>query len=80
LNRVFKNMAVYLLLVLIVVSVLRMGTPPPEEKIELNYTQFYEAVEEQRVETAVFIPADKIYQVEGKLKNGDGFVATIPAK
>ena len=77
-NRVFKNMAVYLLLVLIVVSVLRMGTPPPEEKIELNYTQFYEAVEEQRVETAVFIPADKIYQVEGKLKNGDGFVATIP--
>ena len=76
-NRVFKNMAVYLLLVLMVVSVLRMTTPPPEEKTNLDYSAFYEYVEQGKVKTAEFTPKDGIYQVEGELDNGDQYTATV---
>ncbi|NLL17727.1 MAG: ATP-dependent metallopeptidase FtsH/Yme1/Tma family protein [Clostridia bacterium] len=70
-------MAVYLLLVLMVVSVLRMTTPPPEEKTNLDYSAFYEYVEQGKVKTAEFTPKDGIYQVEGELDNGDQYTATV---
>lgn len=75
-NRVFKNMAVYLLLVLMVVSVLRMTTSPPEEKTNLEYSTFYEYVEQGKVKTAEITPKDGIYQIEGKLENGDQYFTT----
>jgi len=78
LNRVFKNMAVYLLLVLMVVSVLRMATPPPQEVTELNYNDFYEYVEEGKVKTAEFTPKDGIYRVKGQLDNGKQYTANVP--
>lgn len=77
-NRVFKNMAVYLLLVLMVVSVLRMATPPPQEVTELNYNDFYEYVEEGKVKTAEFTPKDGIYRVKGQLDNGKQYTANVP--
>lgn len=76
-NRVFKNMAVYLLLVLMVVSVLRMTTPPPQEVTVLDYSDFYELVENEKVKTAEFTPKDGIYQVEGELKDGKQYSANV---
>lgn len=76
-NRVFKNMAVYLLLVLMVVSVLRMTTPPPQEVTILNYSDFYELVENEQVKTAEFTPKDGIYQVEGELEDGKKYSANV---
>lgn len=72
-------MAVYLLLVLMVVSVLRMTTPPPVEKTVLDYTTFYNYLEEGKVKTAEFTPKDGIYQIEGELTDGDRYSATAPS-
>lgn len=77
-NRVFKNMAVYLLLVLMVVSVLRMTSPPPQEVTKLDYNDFYEYVEDGKVKTAEFTPKDGIYRVEGELQDGKRYVANVP--
>ena len=76
-NRVFKNMAVYLLLVLIVVSIFRLATPTPVEEIELISSQFAAQVEQGQLESADVTPYDGIYLVEGKMKDGTKFTANV---
>lgn len=76
-NRVLKNMAVYLLLVLIVVSILRLATPPPVEEIELNYSEFSTLVEEGKIDKAEATPTDGIYLVQGEMKDGKKFFVNL---
>lgn len=67
LNRMFKNLAIYILIVLIAISVFRLGGTPTDVPEEWNYNQFIQAVEDGRV-TNVHILVERevdIYQVTG---------------
>ena len=68
-NRVFRSMSLYLLLIIVALSVINyFSTSAPQEK-ELNYTQFLALLEKDEV-TAVVISSTK---VEGVLKDGTQF-------
>jgi cell division protease FtsH len=79
LNRVFKNVAIYLLLVLLVISAMRMmGTPVMHQVRELNVTEFYRAVEQGLVREVSLTAQEGLYQVEGVMTDGRAFRVNVP--
>lgn len=67
-------MAVYLLLVLIIVSAFRFAAPPLEEKTVLDYSELYSMVEQGQVKNLSSTPKDGIFLVEGELQDGQAFM------
>lgn len=76
-NRIFKNLAIYLLIVLIAVSVIRLTSPADVTVEELTSTQFYQAVEQGKVKEVTITTEDEIYTVSGKFKNGEEFTLKV---
>lgn len=78
-NRVFKNVAIYLLLVLLAISAMRvMGAPVMHQVQELNVTDFYKAVEEGRVREVTITAQEGIYHLEGTMADGRAFSVNVP--
>lgn len=78
LNRIFKNLAIYLLLVMIVVSLIRITTPQQDEVKEIVYSEFYKYAQEEQVkEVTLVAERDKgTFQITGSLKNGEKFITS----
>lgn len=79
-NRIFKNLAIYLLIVFMAVSVVRMMSPTQEQIENINYTQFRTQVEANQVDAVVIISEDNIYQISGSYKNGEKFTLEAPVE
>lgn len=77
-NRVFKNLAIYLLIVLIAVSVIRLTTPTGDQPKELTYTSLMTDIEQGRVKSVEVTLREDIYIITGELKTGEAFKANIP--
>lgn len=78
-NRAFKNVAIYLLLVLLAISAMRMmGTPVVHPVQEYNVTEFYQAVEQGLVRDATITAQEQINHLEGTLSDGRSFSVNIP--
>ncbi len=77
-NRIFKNLAIYLLIVLIAVSVIKLTTPPGEEVLELNLTSLLADIEQGKVKSMKVTLREDIYIVEGVYATGEDFVVNIP--
>ncbi len=75
-NRIFKNLAIYLLIVLISVSVIRLTSPVEPETEEWNFTKFNQAVDAETVKSVEITPENEAYKIKGVLKNGDEFALT----
>lgn len=79
-NRILKNLAVYLLIVFMAVSVVRLASPVQEQITDINYTQFRNQVEAGQVEEVVMVSEDNIYRISGTYKNGDKFALEAPVE
>ncbi len=72
-NRIFKNLAVYLLIVLLAASIIRLSTPTEKQVAEWDLTHFYQAVDQGQVQEVTITPQDSIVKIDGVLKNGERF-------
>lgn len=77
-NRVFKNLAIYLLIVLIAVSVIRLTTPTGEQPRELTLTALMADIDQGKIRSADVTLREDIYIITGELKTGEPFTANIP--
>jgi cell division protease FtsH len=78
-NRVFKNLAIYLLIVLIAVSAIRWGTPAPEPETVLSYSAFYQAVTQGKVDKVEITGGrDDVDHIAGTMKDGTKFSLDAP--
>jgi len=77
LNRVFRNLAIYLLIVLMAVSVIRMTTPPQQQVQEIDYSTFMGHVEKGQVKEVVFNPKDATIRIDGTLTTGQMFFLEV---
>jgi cell division protease FtsH len=78
LDRALKNIAIYVLIVLLVLFAIKWTSDQPEKATELSYPQFYTNVQNDQVAKARVEVDDLVYNIEGKLKNGQNFTATAP--
>lgn len=49
----FKNAAIYLLIILIAIMIIKWANPPANQPLDMDYTTFYKAVVEDRVQEVV---------------------------
>ncbi|KKM09136.1 cell division protein FtsH [Clostridiales bacterium PH28_bin88] len=81
LNRVFRNLAIYMLIVLMAVSVIRMTTPPQQQVQELSSSEFFQAVEQGKVKSADITTKENSqnYQISGKLADDKPYKTKVLA-
>ncbi|NPV26936.1 MAG: ATP-dependent metallopeptidase FtsH/Yme1/Tma family protein [Firmicutes bacterium] len=72
-SRIFKNLAIYLLIVLIAVSAIRWTSPSEQPEKPLTYTQFYKAVQQDKVKDVKIVSERDINRISGTFKNGEKF-------
>ncbi|GAW92226.1 ATP-dependent zinc metalloprotease FtsH [Calderihabitans maritimus] len=77
-NRIFKNLAIYILIVLIAVSIFKWTTPVHKEAETLDYTTFKRLVQQGQVKEVNIIIERDIYRISGLLKNDKSFVLDAP--
>lgn len=77
-DRALKNIAIYVLIVLLALFAIQLTSTRDEKTSELTYPQFYSKVEQGQVKTALLEVDDNIYRIEGKLSNKTAFIATAP--
>lgn len=76
-NRVFKNLSIYLLLVLIVVAGIKYLSPQQVKPKEVRSDEFYNLVSQGQVDTVNIVKDKQIARISGKLKNGQTFAANV---
>ncbi|NMA02622.1 MAG: ATP-dependent metallopeptidase FtsH/Yme1/Tma family protein [Clostridia bacterium] len=78
-NRVLKNLAIYFLIVLIAVSVLRWtANPPVEDAVFDTSSEFFEAVEEGKIKWVNIITYDQYQRLHGETTDGQSFEIGAP--
>ena len=77
-NRIFKNLAIYLLIVLIAVSVIRLTTPTGEQPREFTLTALMTEIDQGRIRSVEVTLREDIYIINGELKTDEPFTANIP--
>lgn len=79
-NRILKNLAIYLLIVFIAVSVVRLASPVQEQVADIDYTKFRTQVEAGQVKDVKMVSEDNVYRITGTYKNGDKFALEAPVE
>lgn len=78
-NRVFKNLAIYLLIVLIAVTVLRWSTDQPvDEKVFENLPEFMTAVEKGQIGELEITTYETYQELKGKTQDNKEFMLYAP--
>lgn len=76
-NRIFRNLAIYLLVVLIIVSLIRITTPEQPQVKELAFSEFWQLVQQGEVKEVTLVAEERdTYAIAGTLKNGVKFTTT----
>jgi cell division protease FtsH len=65
LNRVFKNLAIYILIVLIAISIFRFNAPTEQIVEEWKYDRFITEVEQGRVASVEIVTDQLVYKISG---------------
>jgi cell division protease FtsH len=74
LNKFFRNVSFYLLIIIIAISIIDYYSSRTTTKTEISYTQFLHSVEEQKVERVTIVDNT----IRGKLKDGTEFTTVTP--
>lgn len=77
-SRIFKNLAIYLLIVLIAVSAFRWTAEPEKPEKTIDYKTFYQAVQQDKVKSVTVIPEGNINRISGVMKNEEKFKLNGP--
>ena len=73
-NKFFRNVSFYLLIIIIAISIIDYYSSRTTNKQEINYTQFMKSVDEQNVERVTIVDNT----IRGKLKDGQEFTTVTP--
>ncbi len=78
-NRVFKNLAIYLIIVLIAVTALRLTTTPEVQTTPFGtFSEFMDAVEAGQVKQVNIITEDNYQKIDGKTIDDRSFTIEAP--
>ncbi|MDA8442576.1 MAG: ATP-dependent zinc metalloprotease FtsH [Peptococcaceae bacterium] len=78
-NKIFKNLAIYILIILFAVMLLKfLGNPPKQSDFKLDYNGFKQAVINDQVKQADITTEDNYYQINVTLKDGRTFEVNGP--
>ncbi|QGU00515.1 Cell division-associated, ATP-dependent zinc metalloprotease FtsH [Candidatus Syntrophocurvum alkaliphilum] len=77
-DRALKNIAIYVLIVLLALFAIRMTSEPRQEITEMNYPQLVSNIEQGQISEAHLLIGEQVYTVTGTLRNGDNFEAIVP--
>ena len=72
-QKVIKNLSIYLLIVLAVIALIRYTSPRGPEMVGLRYDEFYRAVEQGQVQSVVIRPQESTIVITGQKKDGTRF-------
>lgn len=78
-QKIIKNLGIYLLIVLIIVFLLKYMTPETGHVSTLSYNQFYKAVEQGEVKSVTIRTEKETNIIQGELKSGTKFETKGPA-
>ncbi len=73
-NKFFRNVSFYLLIIIIAISIIDYYSSRTTNKQEISYTQFLRSIEEQKVERVTIVDNT----IKGKLKDGTEFTTIVP--
>ncbi|HWI54603.1 MAG TPA: ATP-dependent zinc metalloprotease FtsH [Desulfobacteria bacterium] len=74
-NRVFKNLSIYLLIVILAVAIIRYTSPEQVPAKELRSDELYTAIQQKQIKDIIIQPDEQVTQITGHFKNGKTFVA-----
>ena len=74
-NKFFRNVSFYLLIIIIAISIIDYYSSRTTNKQEIGYTQFLQQVEEQKVQTVTIVDNN----IRGKLTDGTEFTTITPS-
>ncbi len=77
-NRIFKNLAIYILIVLIAISVFRFNAPDQQQVETWTYNQFITQVQQGKVESVNVIVDVEVLEIEGITRDGTAFTLVAP--
>lgn len=69
-NRIFKNLSIYLLIVVLAVFIIKYTSPSPEQVKKLSPNEFYSLLEKDKIANVEIQPDETIIHVTGTLKDG----------
>jgi len=73
LNKVLKNLSIYLLIVLVIIALIRYSAPHQGTVINIQYSNFYDYVNRGQVTTVDIQPDTSTTVITGELKDGTKF-------
>lgn len=75
-NRIFKNLSIYLLIVVLAVAIIKYTSPTQQPIKELNTNELYSAIQQKKVKKVTIQPEEQITHIAGEMKDGKPFTAT----
>lgn len=76
LNRVLKNLSIYILIVLVIIVLIKYTQPPTTGMEEWNYNRFIQAVNQGQVQEVTIQSREHTNLITGTTKNGTRFQVT----
>ena len=73
-NKFFRNVGFYLLIIIIAISIIDYYSSKTTTKTEVSYTAFLKQVEDQKVDRVTIVDNT----IRGKLKDGQEFTLVAP--
>lgn len=67
-NRIFKNLSIYLLIVVLAVAIIKYTSPTQTQITELKINELYSAVDRREVKKVVIQPDDQVTHITGEYK------------
>ncbi|MEW6541633.1 MAG: ATP-dependent zinc metalloprotease FtsH [Bacillota bacterium] len=77
-NRVIKNLSIYILIVLVVIALLKYSSPGPTDVKTLDYNDFFRAVNNGQVASVVIKTDNETNIITGRLRDGTSFETKGP--
>ncbi|MDA8097924.1 MAG: ATP-dependent metallopeptidase FtsH/Yme1/Tma family protein [Desulforudis sp.] len=78
-HKIAKNLSIYLLIVLVILVLLRFMSPDGTDVENLNYSQFFAAVEQGQVQRVLIKTDNDTNLITGKFRDGRDFQTKGPA-
>ncbi|PKM77533.1 MAG: cell division protein FtsH [Firmicutes bacterium HGW-Firmicutes-15] len=77
-DKTLKNIAIYVLIVLLALFAVKLTSAPPTKTQELSTSQFLVEVQQDQVQTVNVVVDDLVYKISAQLKNGAMINTTAP--
>jgi cell division protease FtsH len=79
-NKVIKNLSIYLLIVLVIIALLKYTTPTRTLPTQIKYSEFYDDINQGRVKSVVVQTDSDTNLISGELTDGTMFETKGPAQ